>query len=556
MDSTPSYVIGPTEPALLDVTVGQALVAAAKRWSDKTAIISRHQDVRLSWSQLSEQVDAFALGLIALGIRQGDRVGIWAPNCVEWTIAQFATARIGVILVNINPAYRIIELDYTLRKVGVKALICAASFKTSNYIAMVEELAPGISAGRLPSHALPALEHVIKIGGGPRAGWIEFEAVASLNRDASPDLLCAAENDLHPDDPINIQFTSGTTGAPKGATLSHRNVLNNAFFVGLGMGLVEGDRLCIAVPLYHCFGMVMSNLACLVHGATMVYPAAGFDPGAVLEAVEAERCSALHGVPTMFIAELEHPEFASYDLSSLRTGLMAGAPCPIELMTRVNGDMHMSDVGVAYGMTETSPVSFQTALDDPLDLRVSTIGRVQPHLEVKIVDPVTGDIVPRGVAGELCTRGYSVMLGYWDDVAKTEEAIKDGWMHTGDLATIDEAGYGRIVGRSKDMIIRGGENIYPREIEEFLFSHAAIEDVQVVGLPDKKFGEEICACIRLRSGRSATEQDIIDFCRGRIAHYKVPRHVRFVDGFPMTVTGKVQKHILRDTVAAELGLTA
>ncbi|WP_337180588.1 AMP-binding protein [Sphingopyxis granuli] len=556
MDSTPSYVIGPTEPALLDVTVGQALVAAAKRWSDKTAIISRHQDVRLSWSQLSEQVDAFALGLIALGIRQGDRVGIWAPNCVEWTIAQFATARLGVILVNINPAYRIIELDYTLRKVGVKALICAASFKTSNYIAMVEELAPGISAGRLPSHALPALEHVIKIGGGTRAGWIEFEAVASLNRDASPDLLCAAENDLHPDDPINIQFTSGTTGAPKGATLSHRNVLNNAFFVGLGMGLVEGDRLCIAVPLYHCFGMVMSNLACLVHGATMVYPAAGFDPGAVLEAVEAERCSALHGVPTMFIAELEHPEFATFDLSSLRTGLMAGAPCPIELMTRVNGDMHMSDVGVAYGMTETSPVSFQTALDDPLDLRVSTIGRVQPHLEVKIVDPVTGDIVPRGVAGELCTRGYSVMLGYWDDVAKTEEAIKDGWMHTGDLATIDEAGYGRIVGRSKDMIIRGGENIYPREIEEFLFSHAAIEDVQVVGLPDKKFGEEICACIRLRSGRSATEQDIMDFCRGRIAHYKVPRHVRFVDGFPMTVTGKVQKHILRDMVAAELGLTA
>jgi fatty-acyl-CoA synthase len=554
IDNQLSHVVGASEPPLLDRTIGEALALAAQSWPEAEALVSRHQNVRLSWSGLLAAADAFAAGLLALGLRRGDRVGVWAPNCAEWTIAQFATARAGMIQVNINPAYRTSELEYTLRQAGVKALICATSFKTSDYIAMVETLLPEVegSSNRLMSDRLPLLTHVIKIGGDRRAGWLDFDEVAALRTHASEQELAATAADLQPNDPINIQFTSGTTGSPKGATLSHNNVLNNAYFCGLAMGLQQGDRLCIPVPLYHCFGMVMSNLACVVHGATMVYPSAGFEPLAVLEAIEGERCTALHGVPTMFIAELAHPEFARFDLSSLRTGLMGGSPCPVEVMRKVMTLMHMRDVGIAYGMTETSPVSFQTALDDPLERRVSTIGRVQPHLEVRIVDPTTGATVPSGEPGELCTRGYAVMLGYWNDPERTAEAVRDGWMHTGDLAQIDEAGYGRIVGRIKDMIIRGGENIYPREIEEFIYTHPAVEDVQVVGVPDAKFGEEVLACIKLRTGASADADEIIGFCRGQVAHYKVPRYVRFVEDFPMTVSGKVQKYLLREAMTAEL----
>lgn len=547
-----SHVVGASEPPLLDLTIGEALERAAERWGDKPALVSRHQDVRVTWLELKHAADTFALGLTGLRIGPGDRVGIWAPNCAEWTIVQLATARAGIILVNINPAYRTAELEYTLRKVGVKALVCAENFKSSDYVAMVEALVPELHDGPIRSAELPELRHLIKIGGARRPGWLDYADVVEMGQRRSPDELSDLGTGLVAHDPVNIQFTSGTTGRPKGATLSHRNVLNNAYFVGIGMGLEEGDRLCVPVPLYHCFGMVMSNLACLVHGATMVYPSAGFDPIAVLETIEAERCTALHGVPTMFISELGHPHFDRYDLSSLRTGIMAGATCPIEVMSKVMDRMHMPDVGVAYGMTETSPVSFQSALSDPVERRVSTVGRVQPHLEVKIVDPSTGLTVPRGATGEFCTRGYSVMLGYWDDPDQTAEAIRDGWMHTGDLAVIDEEGYGRIVGRLKDMIIRGGENIYPREIEDYLYRHDAVEDVQVIGVPDARFGEEICACVRLRSDKSATEQEIIDFCRGRIAHYKIPRYVKFVDSYPMTVTGKVQKHLLREMMIDEL----
>ncbi|MAM38794.1 MAG: AMP-binding protein [Erythrobacter sp.] len=554
---TISHVIGVKEPPLLEITIGEVLLGAAQRWPDELALVSRHQDVRLSWADLKDLADCFALGLLALGIERGDRVGVWAPNCAEWTIAQFATARAGIILVNINPAYRVTELEYTLRKVGVKALVCAESFKSSDYVGMVEELIPnfGRQTGGLVDDRLPSLQHIIKIGGSPRRGWKNFGEVCALGREDRQTNLDAVGAQLDRNDAINIQFTSGTTGLPKGATLSHRNVVNNAYFCGIAMGLTEGDRLCVPVPLYHCFGMVMSNLACALHGATMVYPSAGFEPHAVLQAIEAERCTALHGVPTMFIAELEHPTFAKFDLTSLRTGIMAGAPCPIEVMTKVMERMNMRDVGVAYGMTETSPVSFQSSTSDPVERRVSTIGRVQPHLDVKIVDPETREIVSRGMPGELCTRGYSVMLGYWDEPELTAEAIQDGWMHTGDLAVIDEQGYGRIVGRAKDMIIRGGENIYPREIEEYLYRHEAVEDVQVVGVADEKFGEEICACIRPRNGSALTAHQVIEFCRGQIAHYKVPRYVRFFDSFPMTVTGKVQKHLLRDIVAQDLAET-
>ena len=456
--------------------------------------------------------------------------------------AQFATAKAGIVLVNINPAYRLSEVEYTLNKVGVKALICAEQFKTSDYAGMVEQLAPEVAVsvpGELTAARLPALKMVVKIGGARRRGWLEFTDIVEHADGASRRRLKeTVAGQLKATDPINIQFTSGTTGLPKGATLSHRNIANNAFFVGRQMNLGPGDRLCIPVPLYHCFGMVMGNLACVAQDATMVYPAASFDPSAVLDAVQTERCTGLHGVPTMFIAELEHPEFDKFDLSSLRTGIMAGAPCPVEVMRRVISRMHMRDITIAYGMTETSPVSFQSASDDSLERRVSTVGRVLPHLEVKIVAP-DGAVTPRSERGELCTRGYSVMLGYWDEPEKTREAIdEEGWMHTGDLATIDADGYCNIVGRSKDMVIRGGENIYPREVEEFLFRHPDIEDVQVVGIPDSKYGEELCAWIRLRAGASASADEIVAFCRGQIAHYKIPRYIRFVDEFPMTVTGK------------------
>jgi len=554
---SPSLVIGATEPPLLEHTIGEALARAAALWPDAEALVSVHQGIRWTWAEFARRVDALAAGLLALGLAPGDRLGVWSPNCAEWTLTQFATARAGIIQVNINPAYRTSELEYTLQKVGVKALVCAERFKTSDYVAMVESLAPEVAAcapGRLSAAVLPDLKVLIQIGGTPRPGWLDLDAVPGLAGEGERAALAALAPALTARDAINIQFTSGTTGRPKGATLSHRNILNNAYFVGLGMGMRPGDRLCLPVPLYHCFGMVMGNLSCAVHGATMVYPSEGFEAGAVLRTLEAERCTALHGVPTMFIAQLEHPDFDRFDLTALRTGLMAGSPCPVEVMRKVIDRMHMKEVGIAYGMTETSPVSFQSAGDDPLERRVGTVGRVQPHLEVKIIGD-DGAIVPRGQPGEICTRGYSVMLGYWGDPGPTAEAVDaDGWMHTGDLGVIDEAGYGNIVGRIKDLIIRGGENVYPREIEEYLFGHPKVADVQVVGVPDARYGEEICAWVKLRTGEQATAEEIIGFCKGRIAHYKVPRHIRFVEAFPMTVTGKIQKFEIRAAMIAELNL--
>jgi fatty-acyl-CoA synthase len=552
-----SLVRGAYTPPLLESTIGGALAATIAAVPERDALISRHQNIRWSYAEFGRRVDALAAGFLALGLARGDRIGIWAPNCAEWVLTQFASAQAGLVLVTINPAYRLSEVEYTLNKVGVAALICADIFKTSDYTAMMEALAPEIAAcapGKLTAERLPALKTVIRIGGAPRPGWFAFEAIAALATPASRALLVELAPQLGADDPINIQFTSGTTGLPKGATLSHRNILNNGYFTGLRMNLGPEDRLCIPVPLYHCFGMVLANLACITHGAAMVYPAAAFDPLSVLETVVAERCTALHGVPTMFIAELEHPRFAEFDLSSLRTGIMAGAPCPVEIMRRVIDKMHMHAITIAYGMTETSPVSFQSTPDDSLERRVSTVGRVLPHIEVKIVDE-QGNVTPHGARGELFTRGYSVMLGYWDETEKTAEAIDaEGWMHSGDLAVIDAAGYCNIVGRLKDMVIRGGENIYPREIEEFLFRHPKIEDVQVVGVPDEKFGEELCAWIRLRQGERADADEIIGFCRGQIAHYKVPRYIRFVDEFPMTVTGKIQKFVIREAMIEELSL--
>jgi len=559
MDETLSWVRGADTPPLLEETIGQALDRAVAAWPDGLALVSAHQGVCLTWRELARRADDLAAGLLALGLAPGDRVGIWSPNCAEWTLTQFAAARAGLVLVTINPAYRLSEVEYTLNKVGVRALVCAERFKTSDYAGMVEALAPELAAatpGALSAARVPTLKAAIKIGGGPRPGWLDFEAVAAP---AGPDALARVAEigrTLKPADPINIQFTSGTTGSPKGATLSHRNILNNGFFVGRAIGLKAGDRLCIPVPLYHCFGMVMGNLGCLTHGAAMVYPSEAFDPLAVLRTVAAERCTGLYGVPTMFIGVLGHPDLASYDLSSLRTGCMAGSPCPVEVMKQVIGRLGMTDVTIAYGMTETSPVSFQTGPDDPLERRVSTIGKVQPHLEVKIVGE-DGAVTPRGVPGEICTRGYSVMLGYWDDPLKTAEAVDaDGWMHTGDIGVIDAEGYGNVVGRIKDMVIRGGENLYPREIEEFLYRHPKIADVQVVGVPDRRFGEELCAWVRLHPGQAADEAEIRAFCAGQIAHYKIPRYIRFVDDFPMTVTGKVQKFLIRQAMVEELGLVA
>ena len=552
MSLTSSLVRGSSTPPLIEHTIGAALALAAGRWGEHEALVSVEQGVRLSFAELLAKVDAFAAGLLALGLVPGDRIGIWAPNCAEWAITQFAAARAGLVLVTINPAYRVTEAEFAINKVGLAALVLADRFKTSEYGAMLREMAPGV----LPSKRLPTLHHAILIGGTPPEGWLAFDAVAGLARASDRERLVEIGGTLHNTDPGNIQFTSGTTGLPKGATLSHRNILNNGYFVGQAQALTPEDRIAIPVPLYHCFGMVMGNLASITSGATMVYPGLGFDPGAVLRAVEQERCTALYAVPTMFIGMLAHPDFARFDLSSLRTGIMAGAVCPEPLMRQVIERLNMRDITIAYGMTETSPVSFQTGLDDPVECRVGSIGRVQPHLECKIVDEA-GEIVPVGTTGELYTRGYSVMLGYWDDPEKTAQVIDgDGWMHSGDLAVIDEDGYGTVVGRLKDMVIRGGENISPREIEEFLYGHPAVEDVTVVGVPDEKMGEELCAWIRLRSGASGDADDIRAFCRDRIAHYKVPRHVRFVDEFPTTVTGKIQKYLIRETIIAELGLGA
>ena len=552
-----SMVAGATVPALLEHTIGEALDRAVKRWPDAEALVSAHQDIRWTWAEFGQRVDAVAAGLLSLGLNPGDRVGVWAPNCAEWTLVQFATAKAGLIQVNINPAYRLSEIEYTLKKVGVKVLVSAEHFKSSDYAGMIETLAPEIPAstpGDLKSARLPDLRGVVLIGGSRRAGWTAFDELPMRTTGADLGRLADIGETLDRNDAINIQFTSGTTGLPKGATLSHRNILNNAYFVGAAMGLGEGDRLCIPVPLYHCFGMVMANLACAVHGATMVYASEGFEPAQVLRTVEFERCTGLHGVPTMFIAELEHPDFAGFDLSSLRTGIMAGSPCPIEVMRKVIDRMNMSEVGIAYGMTETSPVSFQTSRDDPLERRVSTVGRVQPHLEVKVID-AEGMIVPRGEPGELCTRGYSVMIGYWNDPERTAEVLDaEGWMHTGDIGVIDDEGYCNIVGRIKDMVIRGGENIYPREVEEYLFRHPKVEDVTVVGIPCPRYGEQLCAWIKVRSGETVDADEIVTFCKGQIAHYKIPAVICFVDSFPMTVTGKIQKFEIRKAMIAELGL--
>lgn len=554
-----SYVHGASDISLLGDTIGAHFDQAVRRWPHAEALVVRHQNIRWTYSELQRHVDAFAAGLLALGLEPGDRVGIWSPNNAPWVIAQLATAKAGLILVNINPAYRLAELEYVLNKVGCTALITAAAFKSSDYVGMLRHLAPELetcNAGALHASRLPDLRTVICLDEGSYAGMFRFADIRHMAGDAEHRRLEQLADLLQFDDPINIQFTSGTTGAPKGATLTHHNILNNGFFVGAAMRLTEHDRVCIPVPLYHCFGMVLGNLACITHGAAMIFPAEAFEPLSVLETVAVERCTALYGVPTMFIAELDHPDFKRFDLTSLRTGIMAGAPCPIEVMKRVNQEMHMDQVTIAYGMTETSPVSFQSAVDDPLERRVSTVGRIHPHVEVKIVD-AAGRIVPPGVPGELLTRGYCVMQGYWNDPERTAEAIDAaGWMHTGDLATLDAEGYCNIVGRIKDMVIRGGENVYPREVEEYLYRYPKIQDVQVFGVPDRRFGEELCAWIMLRDGEQATPEDIQGFCRDQIAHYKIPRYIKFVTAFPMTVTGKIQKFVMREQMIAELGLQA
>ncbi|WP_443190613.1 AMP-binding protein [Pseudomonas indica] len=552
-----SYTRGPQDKPLLAMTIGAAFDDTVRRFPQREALVVRHQGLRFSWAELSEAVDTCARGLMAVGLQPGDRLGIWAPNCAEWCITQFASAKVGAILVNINPAYRLNELEYALKQSGCRWLICADAFKTSDYHAMLAELLPelpGSTPGQLDCVRLPELRGIVSLGAEPGPGMLGWQELQTGAEQIPADALAVRGELLQFDDPINIQYTSGTTGFPKGATLSHYNILNNGFMVGESLGLTEQDRLVVPVPLYHCFGMVMANLGCLTHGSTLIYPSAAFEPLAVLEAVAEEKATVLYGVPTMFIAELDHPERPRFDLSSLRTGIMAGATCPIEVMKRVIDEMHMSEVQIAYGMTETSPVSAQTAPDDDLERRTCSVGRTQPHLESKIVDE-HGRIVPRGQIGELCTRGYSVMLGYWNNPEATREAI-DGarWMHTGDLAVMDDDGYLKIVGRNKDMIIRGGENIYPREIEEFFYTHPAVADVQVIGIPDDKYGEEIVAWVKLHPGHSATEQELRVFCQGRIAHFKVPRYYRFVDEFPMTVTGKIQKFRMREISVEALRL--
>lgn len=552
----PSYTRGRQDRPLLTQTIGQAFDATIARLHEQEALVARHQRLRYSWRQLAEQVESCARALMALGIETGDRVGIWSPNCAQWCILQVATAKLGAILVNVNPAYRVGELEYVLRQSGCSWLVCADAFKHSDYHAMIQALVPELAtaaAGQVTSASLPALRGVISLANDPPVGFLPWEALATWGASVSREACTARQSSLHFDQPVNIQYTSGTTGAPKGATLSHYNILNNGFMVGASLGLTERDRMVIPVPLYHCFGMVMGNLGCITHGTTMIYPSDAFDAELALRAVAEERGTILYGVPTMFIAMLDHPARQHVDLSSLRSGIMAGATCPIEVMRRVIDQMHMAQVQIAYGMTETSPVSLQTGPDDVLELRVTTVGRTQPQLESKIIDP-QGGTVARGQTGELCTRGYSVMLGYWDNPQATASAIDAaGWMHTGDLAVMDEAGYVRIVGRNKDMIIRGGENIYPREIEEFFYTHPAVADAQVIGIPCSRYGEDIVAWIKLHPGHQATAEALQAWCKSRIAHYKVPRHIRFVDEFPMTVTGKVQKFKMREISMAELG---
>ena len=556
-----SISAGATDVPLIEQTLGEFFDAIAERLPQQEALVSVHQGHRYSYRALQQTANQLASALLGLGLLPGDRIGIWSHNNSEWLLMQLATAKVGLVLVNINPAYRVAEVEYALNKVACKALVTMAQFKTSDYVGMLRELAPELATaapGALHAARLPHLRDVVWIDcagqGAELPGVQRFSDLLARGNAADPRLATLGAT-LRATDPINIQFTSGTTGFPKGATLTHRNILNNGFFIGEAMQLSAADRLCIPVPLYHCFGMVLGNLACLTHGATIVYPNDGFDALSVLQTVQDEKCTGLHGVPTMFIAELDHPRFSEFNLSSLRTGIMAGSPCPIEVMKRVVRDMHMSQVTIAYGMTETSPVSCQSTTTTPLEKRVTTVGLVHPHLEVKVIDPGTGAVVAPLVSGELCTRGYSVMHGYWDDPVRTAEAIDaEGWMHTGDLATMDEQGYVNIVGRIKDMVIRGGENIYPREIEEFLYRLPQIQDVQVVGVPDHKYGEELCAWIVLKAGHYLTEEEIRSFCKGQIAHYKVPRYIRFVSSFPMTVTGKIQKFKIRDEMKQALGL--
>ena len=558
---THSLSQGATDVPLIEKTLGDFFDAMVARQPDHPALVSKHQGLRYSYSELQTASNRLASALLDLGLVSGDRIGIWSHNNAQWVLMQLATAKVGLVLVNINPAYRVAEVEYALNKVGCKALVSMPRFKTSDYLGMLRELAPELASaqpGALQAKRLPQLRSVVWIdepGQADEAGGVlRFSELLQRGR-ADDARLGAIAATLKATDPINIQFTSGTTGFPKGATLTHRNILNNGFFIGEAMRLSPADRLCIPVPLYHCFGMVLGNLACFTHGATIVYPNDGFDALSVLQAVQDERCTGLHGVPTMFIAELDHPRFAEFDLSSLRTGIMAGSPCPIEVMKRVVSDMHMAEVTIAYGMTETSPVSCQSSTSTPLEKRVATVGQVQPHLQVKVVDPESGAVVPVGQSGELCTLGYSVMHGYWDDAVKTAEAIdRDGWMHTGDLATMDAEGYVNIVGRIKDMVIRGGENIYPREVEEFLYRMPQVQDVQVVGVPDAKYGEELCAWMIVRPGQSLDEDAVRAFCKGQIAHYKVPRYIRFVTEFPMTVTGKIQKFKIRAAMKEQLGL--
>ena len=552
-----SYVRGAVDTPLLADTIGSAFDRTVERHGDSIALVVSHQQVVWSYAELASNVEAFAAGLFRLGLVRGDRIGIWAPNCVEWTVTQYAAAKLGLILVNLNPAYRVTEIEFALNKAGCKALVLADRFKASDYIQMLRTLAPELDSsvpGRLKAERLPNLEIVIQLGSGSLRGVFRFDEVRTLGKDVDRQLLIDTAARLDCDDPINIQFTSGTTGSPKGATLSHRNLLNSSYFTGRICGISSSDAICVPLPLYHVFGMAIGNLLAMLFGAKVVHPGEVFEPDAVLEAVERERCTSLYGVPTMFIAQLASPDFKQRDLSSLRTGIIAGASVPMELMRRVIADMRMEQVVIGYGMTETSATIMITSPADPVERRVATVGRVVPHVEVKVVDE-RSEIVPRGQVGEICVRGYSIMLGYWGDREKTAEAIDaDGWMHTGDLGTIDRDGYGKIVGRLKELVIRGGENISPVEIEDFLHRHPQVEMAQIVGVPDDKYGEELCACIKLKDGRRPSEAELRDFCRGQIAHFKIPRYVRFVDVFPMTASGKVQKYLLAEQSARELGL--
>lgn len=550
-----SYFKGANEPGLVDETIGQRLAKTVAKFPERQALISRHQGIRWTYREYAENIERLATGLLALGIEPGDRVGIWAPNCYEWCVTQFATARIGAILVNVNPAYRVFELEYALNKSGCKAIITAESFKSSRYVEMLQDLAPELEhcePGALEAAKLPQLKTIIRMGEERTPGMYNYADVCALGGAAELEKLVEVEASLSPQDIINIQFTSGTTGNPKGAALTHYNILNNANQVAQGMKFTEDDRLIIPVPMYHCFGMVLGKLACIASGATAIFPSDAFEPRQVLEAVQAEGATALHGVPTMFIAELEHPEFKCFDLSTLRTGIMAGAPCPVEVMKKVINRMNMAEVLICYGQTECSPVNHMTLADDPIEKRVESVGHAVPHLEVKIVDE-NGEIVPFGERGDICSRGYAVMKGYWGDAEKTAETVdEDGWLHSGDLGVMDEEGYVAVVGRLKDMIIRGGENIYPREIEEFLFTHEKIQDAKVIGVPDEKFGEEVCAWVQLKEGETLSEEEIRAFCKKNIAYFKVPRYIRLVTGFPMTVTGKIQKFKMRETMQALL----